>query len=568
MAGTPRKPVAATGGPFLVWGMDLYDPGTRERWFRHLAGLVEGRKVIVGLAPLATMTDAVSLLARAGAQKPLLLYTDRGAGPTPGEDEAQLVQVEVPAYTTISEAVGDHDRVLRTLPEQVVAALDGYDPDGEAVHHTGPFVTREPIRGRQVVGGREPAWAALEDKMLADDIWDAVGFPRCERRLVEIDRVDALEASSREIDRGLGVVWAADARDGLNGGGELTRWVVTAEEREAALELLAPRCDRVRVMPFLEGVPCSIHGIVLPDGTAVLRPMELAILRGPGRRFVFGGQGTTWDPPPPDREEMRDLVRRTGELLRHRVGYRGGFGIDGVLTAEGFRPTELNPRYSGGLAILGHLVEGNLLSLLQLNLATGRDPGVGAADLEAWALAVLDERRCAVAKASSFRRRIEEPVRIPVAWDGRELSRDDSAELEVLAGQWGAGVFAKVDADRVLRVGDRVGPLNAALVRLLDSELDLGFGPVEAAPSVRDGDSVAAEPEPRTGTDVAPGAAGPQQDSRTGVEVAARVDVAPDVRRRADVVPGSGDEQGEHDDGGVRHDLADADLLGGQPPAR
>lgn len=518
MEGAARKPVAAAGEPFLVWDMDLFDPGLRDRWFRHLAGLVEGRKVVAGVAPLAGMTESVSLLARAGAEKPLLLYTSRGAGPVPGEDEAHLVRVEVPAYPTISEEVRDHDRVLRNLPEPVVAAVDEYDPDGEAVHVTGPFVAREPIRGRHVVGGRERPWAVLEDKMLADEIWDAVGFPRCERRLVEIDRAGDLETASRELERGRGVVWAADARDGLNGGGELTRWVVTAEEREAARQFLAPRCDRVRVMPFLEGVPCSIHGIVLPDGTAVLRPMELAILRGPGRRFVFGGQGTTWDPPSSDREEMRDLVRRTGELLRRRVGYRGGFGIDGVLTEEGFRPTELNPRFSGGLATMGQLVEGGLLQLLQLNLASGRDPGVGADDLEQWALAVLDERRCAVAKAFAPRRLVEGPVRIPVAWDGRALSRDGAAELAVLAGPMGAGVFAKVEADGVLRPGDRIGPLNAALVRFLDSELDVGFGPVEAAPS---------------------------------------------VRRR-----GSHHEQGEDHDGGVRHDLADADLLGGQPPAR
>ncbi len=135
------------------------------------------------------------------------------------------------------------------------------------------------------------------------------------------------------MDEGAGVVWAGDARDGFNGGGEFTRWVVTEEDRADALDFFAPRCDRVRVMPFLDGVPCSIHGTVLPDGTAAYRPVELAILRGAGRRFVYGGRGTTWDPRPADRDHMRDLVRRTGEHLRARVGYRGSFGIDGVMTS-------------------------------------------------------------------------------------------------------------------------------------------------------------------------------------------------------------------------------------------
>ncbi len=498
--------------------MDPSDPRSRDRWFRRLAGLVEGRKVITGVAPLAALTEPASLFLRAGARKPMLLHTSRGTGPVPGEDEAHLVHVEVSGYATMSEEIRDQDRVLRNLPARVAAVLDAYDPDGEALHDPGPFVTREPIRGRAVLGGRERAWAALEDKMLADEIWDAVGYPRSERRLVGIGSRDDLEAASRELDHGHGVVWVADARDGLNGGGDLTRWVATAEEREKAAAFLAPHCDRVRVMPFLDGVPCSVHGIVMPDGTAALRPLELAILRGAGRRFVYGGQGTTWDPPPPDREAMRDLVRRTGELLRDRVGYRGGFGIDGVLTADGFRPTELNPRFSGGLSTIGRVLGDGLLPLLQLNLAAGRDPGVTAGDLEAWALSVLDDRRCAAPKAASPRRLVEEPLRIGVTWDGRRLLRRDDGPLTVQVGPTGSGTFVRMEVDGVLVAGDRVGPLNAALVRLLDDQLDAGFGPVEAAPSVR--------------------------------------------------APASHHQQREDHDGGVGHDLPDPDLLGSQPPAR
>jgi len=61
------------------------------------------------------------------------------------------------------------------------------------------------------------------------------------------------------------------------------------------------------------GVPCSIHAMVLPDGTAVFRPVEIAIVRDvPGRRFVYGGLSTHWDPTPADRETMRDAARRVG----------------------------------------------------------------------------------------------------------------------------------------------------------------------------------------------------------------------------------------------------------------
>ncbi|HEX6875235.1 MAG TPA: hypothetical protein VF165_06210 [Nocardioidaceae bacterium] len=326
--------------------MDLDDQETRELWHAHLAGLFSGRKVIAGVVPLAALTDLVSILARCGAEKPLLVHAELGAGPVPSEEEAGRVEVRLPAYKTMTEEVREHDRVLRSLPSSVRDAIDRYDPDRQALWCVAPFASPAPIEGRAVVGARPSSWSALEDKIAVDDIWDEVGFPRSERRVVELSSPTDLHAACRDLDVGSGVVWVGDARDGLNGGGEFTRWVVTAEERAEALDFFEPRCDRVRVMPFLDGVPCSIHGIVLPSGTAAFRPVELAILRGGGRRFVYGGQGTTWDPPHEDREQMRELVRRTGSLLGERIGYRGGFGIDGVLTAHGFRPTELNPRFS------------------------------------------------------------------------------------------------------------------------------------------------------------------------------------------------------------------------------
>lgn len=72
------------------------------------------------------------------------------------------------------------------------------------------------------------------------------------------------------MDVGAGTVWSADAREGYHGGGTGTRWVVDEREARAATATLARIGDRVRVMPFLRGIATSIHGVVLPDGVAVL----------------------------------------------------------------------------------------------------------------------------------------------------------------------------------------------------------------------------------------------------------------------------------------------------------
>lgn len=463
---------------------DLADPRRRERLRAHLSGQFAGRPVICGIAPLAGMLDQVSMLGRAGARRPLLLYSSRGAGPAPADGAVHTHHVPLPTYPTMTEELRALDALVRGLPAEARARVDAYDPHREALWYVGPFVDTEPVDGREVAGGRPRTWGALEDKLVADDIWDAVGAPRSPSRVVPVSTPDELDAATRDLDQGHGTVWAADARDGFHGGGEYTRWVVSAEERREARAFFGPRCDRVRVMPFLEGVPCSIHGLVMPDGVAAFRPVELAILRA-GRRFVYGGQGTFWDPPAEDRAAMRELVRRTGEHLRERVGYRGGFGIDGVLTADGFRPTELNPRFSGGLATLARVVDVDLFQLLQTNLVAGRDPGTTAAAVEAWALPVMDACRTAQPKAVTPRSIVEESVDLPVSWDGERLRHDATGPLTVTVGPGASGAFARTDAAGALQVGDRVGPVNAAMMRLLDERFEAGFGPVEPPPDVR-----------------------------------------------------------------------------------
>lgn len=465
--------------------MNLSDEPERAAWRHHLGRLLRGRKVICGVAPLAGLVDQVDLLREAGAQRPLLVANGLGAGPVPTEDAAEVVFVDVPSRSSMTEEVRGTDRLVRNLPRAAADAVEAYDPAGDAVWVVDPFVGTAPIDGRTVVGGRPDAWAVLEDKVVVDEVWDAVGAARAESRVTRVD-LDDLRVASAELDRGTGVVWAGDARDGVNGGGDFVRWVASDSDAASAHVFFAPRCDRVRVMPFLDGVPCSVHGMVLPDGTAAFRPVELAILRGADHRFVYGGQGTTWDPPDDDRAQMRDLVRRTGECLRAKVGYRGAFGIDGILTVDGFRPTELNTRFSGGLAALARSVDAVALNLLQLNLVVDRDPGVSAEALESWAVPAMDAAPFCKAIAVASDRVVAEPVEIPVTWDGTALTRtNDPTGWSVSAGPNPAGTYCKLTSPPDAVVGCRVADLNVALMRFLDSELGTSFGDVSGAPEVR-----------------------------------------------------------------------------------
>jgi hypothetical protein len=432
---------------------------------------------------LAGYAKAVPLLAGAGSRRPLIVATHRGAGPVPSAAEAEVVFLEPESYPSATEELRAHDRLVRNLPAAVVERIDRYDPDGEAVWFASPFVVDEPVLGRRVYGGRPAGWLALEDKLIADELWAEIGVPHAPSRIVEVDPAALAEAGAA-VDAGAGVVWAGDARDGFNGGADFVRWVVTDAERAAALAFFAVRCDRVRVMPFLEGVPCSIHGMVLPDGTAAFRPVEIAMTRD-GHSFVYGGLGSFWDPADRDRAQMRELVRLTGEALRHRVGYRGAFGVDGVLTADGFRPTELNTRMSAGLTTLAAGLDPRMFTLLQTNLVAGRDARVSVAELEA-VVPLMDAQRHGRPTALVHRHVVDGDDNYPVAWDGDRLVRAATdAGSRLIISETPIGAFAMVEPCALLHPGDRLATANLALMRFLDEQYGAGFGALTPAPDVR-----------------------------------------------------------------------------------
>jgi hypothetical protein len=405
-----------------------------------------------------------------------------------------VVAVTAPATATVTEELRLLDRLARTLPPDVVARVEAFDPGRRGVWWGSPFLTSdEPVLGREVVHGRPRAFLALEDKLLAERVWAAVGAARAPHEVVDAGDLPGLRAAAAGLAGPLGTVWSGDARDGFNGGGDLVRWVVDDDEALAAAAWFAPRCDQVRVQPFLDGVPCSIHGFVLPDGTAVFRPVEIAMLRSTStpRRFVYGGLGTFWDPPAVDREVMRALARAVGEHLRAEHAYAGAFGVDGVLTAEGFRPTELNPRFSGGLTTLVRPVDPWFATLLQSAATGGWEHDVTTAELESL-VELMDAARTGKVAVMGRCTGLE-PVSRALAWDGARFTLSDDEPLperaDVLAlGPTPSGFFARVDRCSALsRPGDRVADANAALVDLLDRELGTDVGPVVAPPDVRRG---------------------------------------------------------------------------------
>jgi hypothetical protein len=277
-------------------------------------------------------------------------------------------------------------------------------------------------------------------------------------------------------------VWAGDARDGYHGGASLTRWVTDDAEAAAVGAELAAHCDRVRVMPFLDGIATSVHGIVLPDGVASLRPVELVTLRH-GHELHYAGCATFWDPPVRIREQMRDAARRVGEQLRSDVDFRGAFTLDGVATADGFRPTELNPRFGAGLNVITNGLPDVPLHLVLDLVVAGIPLGIGAAELEAEVLVSADASRVGGTWQVGATPRLAvdgRPVRyVDGAW--RWATDGEPPDGTVIAGPG----FTRLNLDPTRTpVGPSIGPRSADFWRFADAELGTTVGPLEAPPDV------------------------------------------------------------------------------------
>ena len=291
-----------------------------------------------------------------------------------------------------------------------------------------------------------------------------------------------------KLDRGLGTVWAADAREGTHGGGMGLRWVRHGDDGRESFVELSRMADRIRVMPFLEGIPANIHGIVFPDSVAVFRPVEMVVLRPiSGDRLHYAGCATAFDPLPEDREAMRDLAYRVGAALREAVGYRGPFGIDGILAEDGYFPTELNARAGGAMG--RPLAQGGLpLIPLCLAVTEGERLDYRPDLLERSVVESTDTHRtCAGWSVTQIG--IEENRTLDVVRDGDEYresrpGEDRDGTLQVGPGPVGGFVRFVLDPERIER-GHSAAPEVVRAFRFADRALGTDFGEFDVATDVR-----------------------------------------------------------------------------------
>ena len=170
------------------------------------------------------------------------------------------------------------------------------------------------IAGRRV-RAQAAGMAAAEDKVVVDALWDDLAITRAPSAVVAAE-AEALRGQAPGLGR---------HRLGLAPGG--ARAALEGKEDVEEAPPSWPPAATVRVMPFLEGIPCSIHGMVYLDGVAV-----------PAGRDGHAAPAGVQPPPPCRRGHVLGPAPADREVMR--ATWPGGSGrgcASGWATAEPHR---------------------------------------------------------------------------------------------------------------------------------------------------------------------------------------------------------------------------------------
>ena len=314
----------------------------------QLARGLEGKKTVIIGYRLDACESIAETIRNFTGEPPFVLARGSGSRLPPRTPDFGLHVIPISAADYATE-VRLYEATLSNLPSNALDALQDYDPAGEALVLGRASAPLDSVAGRRAFAPTRDEWVALEDKGVVDAFWDRVGIGHAPSEVIPSMESARLLQASKMLRSSLGVIWSGDASKGPNSGAELIRWVRSEEHAHEAMAFFRTRCNAVRVMPFLRGTPCAVHGIVFDHGTAAFRPVETMTGHRPGTtRLYYCGTATFWLPSQLAMKRVRTTVRRVGEYLRQSLDYRGGFSIDGVMVGDTFMPTEINTRFTGG----------------------------------------------------------------------------------------------------------------------------------------------------------------------------------------------------------------------------
>ncbi len=321
---------------------------------------------------------------------------------------------------------------------------------------------------------------------MADAVWDAAEVERAPYRIVDLADDAALDAATAELGTELGAVWSGDARDGFNGGGNFVRWLRDDRDRAAAAAFF-----RAALRPGA--------GAAVPGGRAVLDPRVRAARRyggaaagrdrdaarpgGADDDLLRAGQhlGPAGGGPRGDarRRASRGCAPAARPRLPRRVRHRRGAHRRRVPAHRAQHP-DVGRRHGaerGGPAVL-HVPAGG---------ARGRHRHRGSPRRTSrrWCRRWTPPASARSSPSASGGRQVPEETTRSPGTDGRSRGPTRRPGTCSRSASAASGLFARVEPCTAVVPGQRLAPVNAALLRLLDASYGTSFGPMEPAPDVR-----------------------------------------------------------------------------------
>jgi hypothetical protein len=350
-------------------------------------------------------------------------------------------------------------------------AVDAFDPDQQALLVV-PDPLDPPAAGARPRFGRRPsAWRLLEDKTVVDTVWDILGIRRAPAIVVDPAVDSAAPAAS--IDQGAGVVCSAQSSGGtVMAGGDGVRWWRRDRSTSPPYTQLS-HSARLRLMPLLEGLPVRLHGFVLPASVVCFPSMEIVALPRP-EHSTFLCAGTVRLPV-----DMPDLIQGTediGAALRFHLGYRGAFAVDGIISADGFMPTDFNARLtsaiedtSSDLRVLTQATNLLIREGIELDHAVAHD----------LVETVFSRKTAFTIYGAASQANVHAETQTNVTWSGSRLvvaqSRDADGHLTLTPCVRGWQLTARLHADRLPTAGP-LGLIAPEVFRFSDRIWGTHFG--------------------------------------------------------------------------------------------
>lgn len=452
-----------------------------------LCASVAGRDFVLMGAPMPTIERDARLLEALGARQVLRIGSRASFEPAPA-DRLHVYVDDVLAHDP-RERFSRWEAFLAEPTREVRDAVDRFDPAGTAQLVAFRPLVVDHFGDRELPGARRPSWARFERKTQALALFDATRTPHPPMTVLDVR--DVPKSQFREISyarafkgrNGSGAVWSADPLDGPASGARFVRRARNNEEISSAYQYFSMSAGSVLVTPFVEGIPCSMHGFVTKAGTAAFRSIESVVLRR-GPRFSYAGAASRWQAPPDVQSTMQECAKRVGEWLHENLGYRGGFTLDGILGESGFVANEVNTRPGDAARYFYEAVPG--IPFETLTVLEAAD----AVDLD------VDELERAILDAPPYEfarlhlRVREEPgpvsehaVRVDAA--GAEVVPPAHANAHVRHEPWAGGGRIVMEFDRKLVApGHSVASVVRDLAQVANDRFGLDLGQLEAARDV------------------------------------------------------------------------------------